>query len=310
MLRPGAAAGAGQVQPAVFGKTRQGAGQHLRRLVIVAVLVGQAGIGRAGNVETGQALQRTQMIRHKLRAGGAVEAHPQQLAMGQRSVPSFGVLARQQGSHRLYSALHRHRNNGIELGKGAVNPLQPRLDVDSILAGFQQQHIGAAFNQAGGLLVIVGGQLVKGKAAGYGYGTRSWPHCAGHKTGFALRAGGGIVSRGAGNGRRFPVDAPGLLGQAVLPQHEGRGPKGVGFNNVGAGRQVRAVDLGDDVGPCNVQIFVATLVFRAPEIVRPQAARLNFSPHRAVHNQNAMGERRFQFVRAFRSVHISNLSAV
>ena len=110
MLRAGAAAAANHVEPAGSSKPADGVGQHFRGLVILAVLVGQAGVGDAGYREAGQAGQGADMVGHKLRAGGAVKTNPQQVTVGQRGIKGFGVLPGQQRTHRFNRALHRHRN--------------------------------------------------------------------------------------------------------------------------------------------------------------------------------------------------------
>ena len=300
---PGAAAAAGHIQPAVVGKPRQRAGQHRRRFVVVAVLIGQAGVGNAGNAEAGQALQRPQMVGHKLRPGGAVETHPQQLAMRQRGVQRLGILAGQQRPHRLNGALHRHRNGAAQLRLRPVNSLQAGLDVDGVLAGLQQQHIGAAFNQPGGLLVVVGGQFVKGEAAGNGNGAGGRAHSAGDEAGLG-GIGGGVVGGGAaGDGGGGAVDAAGVFGQVVLAKNHGGGAEGVGFNDVGAGVQIGAVDVIDDIRAGEVEVFVAAFIIGAAEVVGAQVAGLDLGSHGAVHHQDAAGEGDFQFSNAGVGVH-------
>ena len=49
-------------------------GEHLRRLVVAAVLVGQAGVRDAGDREARQRRERAQVIGHELGTGRAVEA--------------------------------------------------------------------------------------------------------------------------------------------------------------------------------------------------------------------------------------------
>ena len=51
VIRPGAAAPAGYIEPAVGREPLQGCRQHLRRFVVVAVLVGQTRVRHAGNPE-------------------------------------------------------------------------------------------------------------------------------------------------------------------------------------------------------------------------------------------------------------------
>ncbi len=86
MFRDGAAAAAHQVHPARRHKPADGAGHHFRSLVVLAVLVGQSGVGDAGDGKAGQRCQGTDVVRHELRAGGAVKADPQEVTVGQGGV--------------------------------------------------------------------------------------------------------------------------------------------------------------------------------------------------------------------------------
>ena len=88
--------------------------------------------------------------------------------MGQGCVEGLSVLSGQKGAHWFYSALDGHRYFVAQLGKGLVNTYEPCLNVDSVLGGFQQQHVHAAFHQAQRLLPVGFRQLVKGYAAGNG----------------------------------------------------------------------------------------------------------------------------------------------
>ena len=81
VLRPRAAATANNIEPAVFQEATNGCGQHFGCLIVFAVLVGQAGVGQAGHREAGKARQGTNVVCHKVRARGAVEPDPQQVAV-------------------------------------------------------------------------------------------------------------------------------------------------------------------------------------------------------------------------------------
>ena len=239
------------------------------------------------------------MVGHKLRAGGAVETDPQQFAVGKRRVQRLRVLPGQQRAHGLDGALHGNRHVAVQLGLRAVNTLQPGLDVDGVLAGFEQQHVGAALNQPGGLLVIIGGEFVKGQTTGHRDGSGSGPHRAGDESGpvgFTGRHVGGDLPGDCG---ALSVDAPGVFGQVVLAEHQGSRAKRIRFGDVGAGFKIVAVDFRDHVGPGDVQVFVATFVVGAAEVFRPQAPRLNLCSHRSVDDQNPTFQERFQCINPF-----------
>ena len=72
--------------------------------------------------------------------------------------------------------------------------------------------------------------------------------------------------------------------QPVFGQHQPRAAEGIGFDGIGAGCQVRAMNPQDDIRPGAIEILVAALEGRAAEIARlkgaPVAAWCPW-PHRA-----------------------------
>ena len=82
VFRAGAAAAAYHIKPAGFDEPAHGIRQHFRGFVILAILIRQAGVGQASHRKAGQAGQGADVVGHKLRAGGAVKAQPQQIPVG------------------------------------------------------------------------------------------------------------------------------------------------------------------------------------------------------------------------------------
>ena len=154
--------------------------------------------------------------------------------------------------------------------------------------------------------MVVRRQFVKGQAAGNGDGPRGRPHCAIDEPRFVRFGVGKIIRRAAGDGGGFPIDAPRFGSQVVLAQHQGGCAEGVGLDDVGAGGQVFAVNVLDDVRTGHVEVLVAALVLVSAEVVRPQPARLNLRTHGPVGDQNTPVKQRFQIVDAFSSVHKLN----
>ena len=101
MLGRGPAASADQVDPSLLDEALDFRGQHLRRFVVMPLLVGQSRVGHAGDREAADFRQRAQMIGHEIGAGGAVQPHPQQIAMRERGVKRLDILAGQQRAHRF-----------------------------------------------------------------------------------------------------------------------------------------------------------------------------------------------------------------
>ena len=214
--------------------------------------------------------------------------------MGQRGIEGFNVLTGQQGAHGLDGALHRHRHFPPQFGECPVYAFQPCLDVEGVLAGLQQQQVDAAFDESGGLDVIIAGQFLEGDAAGDRDGLGGGAHGAGDEPGFV--GGGRRIRRPPGQRGGLAVEALGLVGQAVLGQHHRRGAEGIGLNDVGAGLQVTPVYFLDDIGPGEGQVLVAPFVFRASEVIGSQVAVLDGGAHGPVHHQQALGQCRFQFI--------------
>ena len=288
----GAAATADQVHPSGIDEAAQGLGHGLRRLVVLAVFVGHARVGHAGHREAGDGRQGADVVGHERRASGAVDADPQQFAVGQGDVQGLHVLPGQQRAHGFDGALHRHRHLTVKLGEGAVDSLETGLDVQGVLPRLQQQNVNAALDQPGGLDVVAVHQFVEGHAASDRDGLCRRPHGACDKPRLFSRGSG--VGDFAGQPGGHAVQSAGLVGQVILGQHDGGGAEGVGFNDVRASVEVPPVDGLDDVRARQRQVFVASLVFEAPEIIGAEIEGLDGRAHRAVDDENALSKRGFK----------------
>ena len=79
------------------------------------------------------------------------------------------------------------------------------------------------------------------------------------------------------------------VGDAVLAEVGEVGAEGVGLDAVGADLEVGVVDRADHVRPGDVEDLVAALV--ALEVVEGQVVLLQHRAHRAVGDDDALGER-------------------
>ena len=172
--------------------------------------------------------------------------------------------------------------------EGPADPLGGGLEIQGVLGRLQQQQVDPAGQEPQGLAVEGGHELVEGDAAGDRDGPGRRPHGAGHPAGFVRRGDG--VAGGAGDLRGPAVDLEDLVFQAVLGQHDVGGAEGVGLDDVGPRLQVGAVDLRDDIGPGQDQVFVAPLELGAAEIVGGEVALLELGPHGAVDDEDAFGK--------------------
>ena len=100
-----------------------------------------------------------------------------------------------------------------------------------------------------------------------------------------------VASHLDGELRGAPREFRGAFCDLILGEHDGKGAKRVGFDDVDADLEERAVQVLDDVGPRHDEGLVATLERRASEVVRPEAAQLQVRPGRPVEDDDALVEK-------------------
>ena len=89
--------------------------------------------------------------------------------------------------------------------------------------------------------------------------------------------------------------------ESVLGEHQRRTAKGVGLDDIGAGREIGTVDIEDHIRPGADEDLVATFEFRSAEIPGPELLRLQHRTGSAIEDQDALGHDRPQLVRPVRS---------
>ena len=142
--------------------------------------------------------------------------------------------------------------------------------------------------------MVVGGQLLEGYASGDRYCLGGGAHGAGNEAWFVgCRVFFGHPTSECGG---VAVETPGLVGKVILGQDHRRRAEGIGFDDVGAGFQVAPMNVFNDVRPGYDQVFVATFVLRAAKVVRTKIAVLDGSAHGSINHEQAIGQRRFQFI--------------
>ena len=90
---------------------------------------------------------------------------------------------------------------------------------------------------------------------------------------------------------RVPVHLEGLVGDAVLVEHERERAERRGLDRVDPDREELLVHLGDEVGPGEHELLVAALERLAAEVVGPEVLALHPRAERAVEHEHALGER-------------------
>ena len=115
---------------------------------VFAVLVRESGVRHARDAGRRQLGQRTEMVRHQVRASGAVESDIEEIPVQQGDREGFGVLPGQHGAVDLDRDRDGEGHFPAELLKSAVDPLQSRLDVSRVLACLEEQVVGAAVQES------------------------------------------------------------------------------------------------------------------------------------------------------------------
>ena len=246
---------------------------------------GQAGVRLTGNGDPGVRGQVAQVLAHLAGAGGAVQ-------------PDHVDAERlQRGQRRGDFAAEQHRPGGLDRdlrddrgirGHGPHRPVgadDGRLGLQQVLAGLDDQRVGAAAKQGLGVDLIAVAQLTeRGVAEGGQLGARAdraeHPARAGRR-GPAVRGGPGEPG-----GRLGQLGDP--LRDAILAEVAQVGAERVGSDAIRARFEVSAVDPGHDVGPGYVQDLVAAFV--AVEIVNGGVARLEHRAHGPICHHNSLGK--------------------
>ncbi len=287
----GAAAAADDVEPELVEEAGVRVGERFGREVVVRVTVDdrrQTRVGQAREERARVLRQVPEVLRHLGGTGRAVEPDhvgPERLERGERGAD---LRADEQPARRLDGDLHHDRD--LDPG-GRHRPAgtdDRRLALEEVLDRLDEQDVGAARQQPGDHRLVVVAQLGEGDLAERretGAGADRPDHEAGS-------LGGGEVGRDLpGQSRGLLVDGEGLVGDAVLVQHQAEGAEGGGLDRVDAGLEVLGVHLPDEVGSGEDEALVAALERGATEVVGPETLVLHPGAERAVEHEDALGER-------------------
>ncbi len=306
MPRRGAAAAADDVQEAALGEFFDDFGGLRRQFVVFAEFVGQAGVRVRRHISVGLVRQLFEVRTQLAGAQGAVEAHGNRLGVADRVPERFGGLARQGAAGGVGDGAGDHdRQFEAQLFEYTLHGKDRGLGVEGVENGFDEDQVRAAFDQALGGLGVVLHQFIEGHVAVAGVvhirrqraGTAGRAEHAGDEAWLVRRLQGlgvGHLARDAGT---FYVQLVGERLHAVIGLGHLGGVEGVGFEDVGAGIQVRLLDGGDDVRTAEQQQVVVT-----PDVARPvgkpfaavvlffQLIALDHRAHAAVEDQDAFLE--------------------
>jgi hypothetical protein len=170
--------------------------------------------------------------------------------------------------------------------RGAAFTLERGLHVPRVLLGLEDKEIHPAGEEAGGLLVKGGPDPVEGDPAGHRDGLGGGTERAGGeaRAGRSRELGRSLAGELGGN----TVELARPLGQPILGEDD-RGPaEGVALDDVGARRQVAAVDIQDHVRAGQDQMLVATLELGTAEVGSAELRRLDRRAHGAVEYEDPL----------------------
>src|SRR5258708_7935467 len=222
-------------------------GERGWRLQVLAFFVGQAGVGVAGDKFAGELTQRADVVGHEFRTRGAVHAEGEGLGEAQGSPHGFDGLSGEHGAHGLDGDGDDEGNLLADFAGQALNGEQGGFDVAGVLTGFDEEEVDAAFYKGLGLDEVGFAQFLEGDAASDGDGLSGGAHGAGDKA----RLGGGseLIGGLASEFGGAAAQQVRIGGQAVFGKDYGSAAKTVGFDDVGAGVEVFAMNVEDYVWP-------------------------------------------------------------
>ena len=141
-------------------------GGFRRQFVVLAEFVRQAGVRVRGNVGAGLVRQLFQVRAQLAGAEGAVQADRNRLGVGHGVPERFGGLAGQGTAGGVGDGAGNHdRQFDAQLFEHALHGEDRRLGVEGVEDGFDQDQVGAAFDQAFGGFGVVFHQLIEGHVA-------------------------------------------------------------------------------------------------------------------------------------------------
>ncbi len=299
----GTAAAADDVDEAGLGKLADQAGHVFGRLVILAELVGQAGVRIGAHQRVGDTADVGDMRAEIFGAERAVEADGDRFGVPHRIPERFRQLSRQQAAGFVGDGARDHHGYVDAAFFGDFgNGVECRLGVQRVEDGFDQQQVGAAVQEPVDLFAIGLAQIVEGDGAIAGVGNvgrdrrgaigRS--QCAGDEARLAV-LGADAHRRGAGEFCAVAVQFVGEVRHVVVGLRDrGRGER-IGRDDVGARAQVSRVDVLDRLRLRQDQKVVVAADI-AMKIRETRAAKRGFvilqaldhGAHGAVEHQDAL----------------------
>ena len=236
--------------------------------MVAPLAVGDAGVGHDRHEARREGGEGAHVLGHGGGAGRAVDPDPQRLPGLDHHSHGLDALS----AERRARGLDGGGNGDRQAGRGVRAGDERGLDVEGILAGLDQEHVGAALGEPLGLDCIRFHELRERDPAGERERLRGRSHRAGDEAGprgvgrFRL---GARLAREIGS---LTVDFAAAVGETVLGEHDGRRAEGVRLDDVRAGGQIASVEVEHDVGPVQDERLVAAKEGLAAVVRRAEPA--------------------------------------
>ena len=306
----GAAAAADGVDETAGGELAEDGGHLGGRLIVAAERIRQAGIRVAGDVAFSEAREFLDIRAHGASAERAVDADGERLHVADRVVECRDRLAGERAAGGVGDRDGNHHRHAIAaLVEDRLDREQGGLGVERVEDGFNEQRVDAAVEESVDLFAVGLDDLVPRDGPEIGavdvgrHRERAIERTdrAGDETAAAGRGGLGLGGGAAGDGGGGEVDVAHEGLELVVGLRNRGGVEGVRFDQVGAGGEIRGVNLLDDVGAREAeQVVVALEIVRmsgetfAAEVGLRQVVALDHRAHRAVEDHEPGGEQRFE----------------
>ncbi|MNK86739.1 hypothetical protein D3C87_1066570 [compost metagenome] len=204
VARRGAAAATDDVEKAALGEFFDDLGGFRRQFVVLAEFVRQAGVRVRGNVGVGLVRQLFEVRAQFAGAEGAVQADGNRFGVGHGVPERFGGLARQGAARGVGDGAGNHdRQLDPQFLEHALYGEDRGLGVQGVENGFDQDQVGAAFDQTLGGLGVVLHQFIEGHVAVAGVvhvrGQRAGATCRTEHAGDEARLVRGFQGLGVGD---------------------------------------------------------------------------------------------------------------
>ena len=307
-----AAAATEQVHQTGLGELTHDRRHVLGRLVVLAERVGQSRVGVARDEGVGDASQLRGIRTHLGSAEGAVEPDRQRAGVAHGVPERLGDLPREGASGGVGDgAGDDDRPAAAVLLEQCLEGEDRGLGVEGVEDRLDDQEVGTAVDQATRLVDVGPDQLVEGDVAlarvvhvgrDRGGAVRR-PERAEDPPRLVRRPGGHLVACRAREACGRQVHLVGERLHAVVGEGDPLGVEGVGLDEVRTGFEVCRVDTADDVRLGQAQQVVVALEVALPVgepiaavVVLAESLALDHRAHRAVHHEDALGQRGPQLV--------------